>query len=81
MFMGIARFTETAQQKIDLDGTERRSINGISNGIRVPRISFRWMKIKSSVHPEGEIVPYIEKVSMYDMKFQNHRNIIWQNWE
>ena len=57
------------QQNIDLDGTERQSIMESQRDPRA-RIGFRWMKIKSSVHPEGEIVPYIEKVSTSDsMKF------------
>jgi hypothetical protein len=54
---------------IDLDRTERRSIIQSQRDPRV-RIGFRWLKMKSSVHLEGEIVPYIEKVSMTnDMKF------------
>jgi len=53
------------RQDIDLVGTERRSIIQSQRDPRA-RIGFRWLKLKSSVHPEGEIVPYIEKVSMTD---------------
>jgi hypothetical protein len=57
------------QYGIDLDRTERQSIVQSQRDPRA-RIGFRWLKMKSSVHPEGEIVPYIEKVSMTDnMKF------------
>jgi hypothetical protein len=54
---------------LDLVGTERQSIIQSQHDHRA-RVGFRWLKMKSSVHREGEIVPYIEKVSMaYDMKF------------
>jgi hypothetical protein len=54
---------------IDVDGTERQSIMGSQRDPRA-RIGFRWMKIKSSLKPEGEIVPYIEKVSLAsEMKY------------
>jgi hypothetical protein len=57
------------QQSIDLDGTERQSILRAQRDPRA-RIAFRWMKIKSSLKPDGEIVPYIEKVSLaYEMKY------------
>jgi hypothetical protein len=57
------------RQGIDLDRTERQSIIQSQRDPRA-RIGFRWLKMKSSVHPEGEIVPYIEKVSMIDdMKY------------
>jgi hypothetical protein len=54
---------------IELEKSERQSVVQAQRDPRA-RIGFRWMKIKSSVHREGEIVPYIEKVSMTnDMKF------------
>ncbi len=57
------------QQNIELNGMERQSIMKDQRDPRA-RIGFRWIKIKSSQHSEGEIVPYIEKVSMSDdMKF------------
>jgi hypothetical protein len=56
-------------QGIDLDRTERQSIIQSQLDSRA-RIAFRWMKMKSSVHRDGEIIPYIEKISMIDnMKF------------
>jgi len=51
--------------EIDLNGSERLSIFEAQQDPRI-RIGFRWLKMKSSVHPEGEIVPYIEKISMVD---------------
>ena len=54
---------------IDLDRTERQSIVKSQRDPRA-RIGFRWLKMKSSIHQEGEIVPYIDKVNMTsDMKF------------
>jgi hypothetical protein len=53
----------------DLNRSERRSIIESQRDPRM-RIGFRWLKMKSSVHADGEIVPYIEKVSMAnEMKF------------
>lgn len=54
---------------IDLDKTERQSV---AASLRDPRarIGFRWLKMKSSVHRDGEIVPYIENISMRnEMKY------------
>lgn len=57
------------QYGIDLNTTERQSIVKSQRDPRA-RIGFRWIKMKSSVRPDGEIVPYIEKVNMAsDMKF------------
>jgi hypothetical protein len=54
---------------VDLNKTERQSIMQSLRDPRV-RVGFRWLKLKSSIHPEGEIVPYIEKVNMKeDMKY------------
>ncbi len=57
------------RQGIDLDKTERQSV---AESLRDPRarIGFRWLKMKSSIHRDGEIVPYIENISMRDeMKY------------
>jgi hypothetical protein len=51
------------RQGIDLNGTERQSVIQSQMDLRA-KISFRWLKMKSSVHPEGEIVPYIEKINL-----------------
>ncbi|MFA4876881.1 MAG: hypothetical protein WC586_05670 [Methanoregula sp.] len=57
------------EHSIDVDGTERQSIMAAQRDPRA-RVAFRWMKIKSSLKPEGEIVPYIEKVSLAnEMKY------------
>lgn len=55
------------RNNINLNGSERQSIIQSQRDSRV-RIGFRWLKLKSSIRPEGEIVPYIEKVSMNNNK-------------
>jgi len=58
---------------IDLNGTERQSVIQSQRDPRA-KISFRWLKMKSSVHPGGEIVPYIEKINLTeDIKFSKSR--------
>ena len=58
---------------IDLNGTERQSVMQLQRDPRV-KISFRWIKMKSSVRPEGEIVPYIEKINLTeDIKVSKSR--------
>lgn len=52
---------------IDLNGTERQSVIQSQKDPRA-KIGFRWLKMKSSAHPEGEIVPYIEKINLTDDK-------------
>lgn len=51
--------------EIDLVGSERQAVIESQRDPRI-RIGFRWLKMKSSVHPEGEIIPYIEKVNLAD---------------
>lgn len=48
---------------IDLNGTERQSVIRLQQDLRA-KISFRWLKMRSSVHSGGEIVPYIEKINL-----------------
>ena len=48
-----------------LDEAERKLIRDSCKEPRL-RVPFRWMKIPSSAHLGGEILPYISKVSMTD---------------
>jgi len=53
------------RQGIDLNSTERQSVIQSQLDPRI-RIGFRWLKMKSSVRKEGEVVPYIEKINLTD---------------
>lgn len=49
------------QRQIELTQSERRHIVGEQLEPRA-WIGFRWIKLKSSTHPQGEIAPYLIKV-------------------
>lgn len=53
------------RQGIDLNGTERQLVIKSQIDSRA-RFGFRWLKMKSSVHKDGEVVPYIEKINLTD---------------
>jgi len=48
---------------IELSMVERQSVIKSQREPRL-RIGFRWLKLKSSIHPQGEIVPYLLHVSL-----------------
>lgn len=50
---------------IDLSRSERQSV--IKSQVEPHlRIGFRWLKLKSSIHPSGEIVPYLLTINLSD---------------
>jgi hypothetical protein len=51
--------------KIDLSNLEKQKVIESQLDPRL-RIGFRWLKIQSSTHPEGEILPYILNVNLSD---------------
>lgn len=53
------------RHKIELSGSERQSVIKSQGKPRL-RIGFRWLKLKSSIHPSGEIVPYLLNVNLSD---------------
>jgi len=48
---------------IDLSRPEKQSVIESQREPRV-RIGFRWLKLKSSIHPSGEIVPYLLNINL-----------------
>ena len=51
---------------IELSRSEKQSLIETQREPRV-RIGFRWLKLKSSIHPSGEIVPYLLNINLaYD---------------
>lgn len=50
------------KHQIELSNSERQELYESQRESRLS-FGFRWLKIKSSIHPEGEIVPYLLKVS------------------
>ena len=51
------------QHKIELSRLEKKSLIE-SQGEQRIRIGFRWLKLMSSIHPEGEIVPYLLNINL-----------------
>jgi hypothetical protein len=48
---------------IDLSTQEKQSVIGSQREPRV-RVGFRWLKLKSSIRPSGEIVPYLLNINL-----------------
>ena len=48
---------------IELSRLEKQSVIESQREPRV-RIGFRWLKLKSSIHPSGEIVPYLLNINL-----------------
>lgn len=48
---------------IELSRSEKQSVIESQREPRV-RIGFRWLKLKSSIHPSGEIVPYLLNINL-----------------
>jgi hypothetical protein len=48
---------------IDLSRPEKQSVIESQREPRA-RIGFRWLKLKSSIHPSGEIVPYLLNINL-----------------
>lgn len=48
---------------IDLSRPEKQSVIESQREPRV-RVGFRWLKLKSSIHPSGEIVPYLLNINL-----------------
>jgi len=51
------------QHKIELSRSEKKSLIESQREQRV-RIGFRWLKLMSSIHPAGEIVPYLLNINL-----------------
>lgn len=48
---------------IDLSRSEKQSVIESQREPRL-RVGFRWLKLKSSIHPSGEIVPYLLNINL-----------------
>lgn len=53
------------QHKIELSRSEKQSVIDSQRDPRV-RIGFRWLKYKTSMHPDGVIVPYLLNINLQD---------------
>ena len=51
------------RHRIELSRSEKQSVIESHREPRV-KIGFRWLKLKSSIHPSGEIVPYLLNVTL-----------------